>query len=91
MSRVKYPITLPGEGPAGVTGYWRWQKPIINLSKCNRCGLCWLYCPDVSITLDGDGYPHVNYTYCKGCGICARECPMKAIEVVDEWAREEKS
>lgn len=61
------------------TGDWRTERPVIDRSKCNKCGLCWNYCPDVAIELDTDGYYKTLYEYCKGCGICVEVCPRKAI------------
>jgi pyruvate ferredoxin oxidoreductase delta subunit len=85
LSKVLYPLTKPDEGAAGKTGTWRWQKPIIKIDRCTRCGLCWLYCPEPAFHLDDDGYPHIKYDWCKGCGICFRECPSNAIEMVKEY------
>ncbi|MBE3129528.1 MAG: 4Fe-4S binding protein, partial [Acidobacteria bacterium] len=52
-------------------------------SKCIQCGICWKFCPDVSIDIV-DNWPVVDYVYCKGCGICAEECPTKCIVMVEE-------
>ncbi len=80
-------------GEAGQTGSWRSVRPIFNADKCivvktNKptCHLCWLYCPEntVSRTIP----PKIDYDYCKGCGICAKECPTDAIIMVPE--REEE-
>jgi len=65
------------------TGSWRNIKPVIELEKCIRCGICWKFCPDVSILIQ-DEFPVVDYVYCKGCGICAEECPTKCITMVEE-------
>jgi 2-oxoacid:acceptor oxidoreductase delta subunit (pyruvate/2-ketoisovalerate family) len=65
------------------TGDWRSQKPILDLEKCNRCGLCWMYCPDQAIRPQGNSYS-IAYKYCKGCGICVTECPKGAILLVVE-------
>ena len=65
------------------TGEWRSQKPLLDSEKCNRCGLCWMYCPDNAMRPDGDSYK-ISYKYCKGCGICATECPKGAISLVNE-------
>ena len=46
------------------------------------CFICWLYCPDCTISRTIP--PAIDYEYCKGCGICAEECPTKAITMVDE-------
>lgn len=77
-------ISRPSEGSAGLTGFWRVFKPIIDKNRCKKCLLCWLYCPEAAITVDEKGYPTINYDYCKGCGICANECPVKAIRMVEE-------
>ncbi len=61
------------------TGSWRMERPEIELQKCKRCFLCYLYCPDAAVQLDADNYPHVDYDHCKGCMICAAECPTEAI------------
>jgi len=65
------------------TGKWRTKKPVLNKEKCNRCGLCFLYCPVFSIEKKGKEF-EITYDYCKGCGICARECPKNAIKMVPE-------
>jgi 2-oxoacid:acceptor oxidoreductase delta subunit (pyruvate/2-ketoisovalerate family) len=84
MSRLKAWTDLP---PAGVidadtaarpeTGGWRTGlKPEVDLSRCVNCLLCWMYCPDSAVRLEG--------TTCKGCEICAEVCPVQAIEMVPE-------
>jgi 2-oxoacid:acceptor oxidoreductase delta subunit (pyruvate/2-ketoisovalerate family) len=65
------------------TGEWRSQRPVLDQEKCNRCGLCWMYCPDNAILPEGDLF-QISYMYCKGCGICAQECPKGAILIVKE-------
>jgi 2-oxoisovalerate ferredoxin oxidoreductase delta subunit len=65
------------------TGVWRNIKPVIDLDNCIQCGICWKFCPDVSILVE-DEWPVVDYDYCKGCGICAEECPTKCIAMVEE-------
>jgi len=78
------PISKPTFGSAGRTGLWRTFKPVINRSKCTKCLLCWIFCPEGCIIRDEEDYPVINYTYCKGCGVCANECKVKAIEMVRE-------
>lgn len=77
-------VYQPGLSLANMTGSWRDTKPILDQEKCSKCGLCWIYCPDLSISRQ-DGYK-INYGYCKGCGICAVECPTEAITMVREDA-----
>lgn len=47
---------------------------------CDQCGICRLFCPDFSITLNSAaGMNLLDDTHCKGCGICAQECPRSAV------------
>ncbi len=80
------PISYPIVGSTGKTGSWRFFRPVIDYSKCTKCLLCWVYCPDAAISRRDDNSPEIDYEYCKGCGICANECPSKAISI----QREEK-
>ncbi|MCK4593813.1 4Fe-4S binding protein [bacterium] len=66
------------------TGSWRNIYPIIDNEACTQCGICWKFCPDMSINEDSEGYPVVDLVYCKGCGVCAAECPKGCIEMVEE-------
>jgi pyruvate ferredoxin oxidoreductase gamma subunit len=61
------------------TGNWRVERPVIELGKCKRCFLCYLYCPEAAMKLDAENFPHVDYDHCKGCMICYEECPTDAI------------
>jgi 2-oxoisovalerate ferredoxin oxidoreductase delta subunit len=65
------------------TGAWRNIRPVVDLENCIQCGICWKFCPDMSIFIENE-FPYVNYDYCKGCGICAEECPAKCIAMVEE-------
>jgi len=65
------------------TGAWRNIKPVIELDKCLKCGICWKFCPEPAIVIQ-DEWPVIDYDYCKGCGICAEECPAKCIVMVEE-------
>jgi pyruvate ferredoxin oxidoreductase delta subunit len=78
-----------GPGDAGRTGSWRVERPVIDYSRCipaksgkHACHLCWLYCPDR--TVSKEIRPQFDLEYCKGCGICAEECPAGAIGMVSE-------
>ena len=78
------PISYPTVGSMGKTGSWRTFRPEVDYSKCTRCTLCWIYCPDAAIARRKDDSPEIDYDYCKGCGICANECPVKAITMKRE-------
>jgi len=66
------------------TGSWRSLRPVVNKNQCIRCGVCWLFCPDMSIVRAPEGHFEANLDYCKGCGICAKECPVGCISMVSE-------
>ena len=72
-------IRHPASAARRATGNWRLERPEIELEKCKRCFVCYLYCPDAAITLDADNYPHIDYDHCKGCMICYEECPTDAV------------
>jgi 2-oxoacid:acceptor oxidoreductase delta subunit (pyruvate/2-ketoisovalerate family) len=75
----------PGEAPRPATGGWRTgEKPAVELAKCVNCLLCWLYCPDSAILLEGETFTGFDLDYCKGCAICAEVCPVEAIAMVPE-------
>jgi len=65
------------------TGGWRTERPLLDKSLCNYCGLCALYCPPQCMKDMGDHY-EANLAFCKGCGICAHECPRKAYTMKPE-------
>ncbi|MFH1240289.1 MAG: 4Fe-4S dicluster-binding protein [Candidatus Diapherotrites archaeon] len=65
-------------------GSWRTHVPKFDDSKCIKCGLCWLQCPDNAIKEKKDGFYESDSRLCKGCFICAKICPVKAIEMVRE-------
>ncbi len=77
-------VTEPGSTRQYQTGDWRSERQIVDKSKCIKCGLCFIYCPEGCIQQDADGYYEADLFYCKGCGICARECWPKAITMVEE-------
>ncbi len=78
-------ITKVGNSVARKTGNWRIFTPkLTDKSKCVKCGICYLYCPESTISLDKEGYPVVDYEHCKGCLICVHECRPKAMEAGKE-------
>ena len=75
----------PGEAPQPHTGGWRTGlKPAADTSRCVNCLLCWLYCPDSAVSLDGTTFAGFDYDLCKGCELCAAVCPVDAIEMVSD-------
>ena len=77
-------VTEPGNAIKYKTGDWRSQKPVFDLEKCIKCGLCYIYCPEGCIRQNDEGKFEVDLYYCKGCGICAVECPKDVITMVEE-------
>jgi pyruvate ferredoxin oxidoreductase delta subunit len=65
------------------TGGWRTERPVLDKSKCNYCGLCAIYCPPQCMRDKGDHY-EADLAFCKGCGICAHECPRQALAMKPE-------
>lgn len=65
------------------TGGWRTERPVLDKSLCNYCGICAIYCPPGCMKDKGDHY-EVDLAWCKGCGICAHECPKKALTMKPE-------
>lgn len=87
------PIGIMNVNPGSSVNYdvasWRTFRPVIDQSKCTKCSLCWVYCPDAAVEIkkvDGGEVFEINYKFCKGCGICESVCPIKAIKMVEEVA-----
>lgn len=82
------PASLPeiwnvGNTEVRRTGNWRVFRPVVDLERCNRCGLCAVYCPEGVVEMLASG-PQIRYDNCKGCLICFSECPAKAIIYIRE-------
>jgi 2-oxoacid:acceptor oxidoreductase delta subunit (pyruvate/2-ketoisovalerate family) len=78
-------VVTPGEAARLRTGGWRTgSKPLADISRCVDCLLCWLYCPDAAIVLDGTAFAGIDYDLCKGCEICVDRCPVGALTMVPE-------
>jgi NADPH-dependent glutamate synthase beta subunit-like oxidoreductase/Pyruvate/2-oxoacid:ferredoxin oxidoreductase delta subunit len=50
---------------------------------CIQCDNCVVYCPDLAVKREGDGYV-VLTDFCKGCGICVKECPTGSMKMTEE-------
>jgi pyruvate ferredoxin oxidoreductase delta subunit len=77
-------VFIPGNASEYHTGSWKAQRPIYDNSKCIKCGICYIFCPEGCVSQDADGYFVADLDYCKGCGICAHECWPGAIKMVEE-------
>jgi 2-oxoacid:acceptor oxidoreductase delta subunit (pyruvate/2-ketoisovalerate family) len=78
-------VVEPGQAERPATGAWRTGlKPEVDLTRCVDCLLCWIYCPDSAVVLDGESFAGFDLEHCKGCEICAQACPVEAITMVAE-------
>ena len=86
-SVIRHPggAVVRSEAVRNRTGGWRTEgKPAADLSLCVNCLLCWLYCPDAAIEVEGTTFTGFDYDVCKGCQICVEMCPTGAIAMVPE-------
>ncbi|MDP7141454.1 MAG: 4Fe-4S binding protein [Candidatus Woesearchaeota archaeon] len=77
-------VTEPGSTVKNKTSGWRSFKPVWDVKKCTQCGLCGMYCPDMSIPTIKGKRSETDLDYCKGCLICVQVCPVKAITAEKE-------
>ena len=77
-------VTEPGNASAYKTGDWRSKRPVHDFSRCIKCGVCYVFCPEGCLNQNAEGYFEADLYYCKGCGICAHECPTAAIIMEEE-------
>ncbi|RZN38345.1 MAG: pyruvate synthase subunit PorD [Methanophagales archaeon ANME-1-THS] len=82
-------VPEPGSAAVYKKGDWRSERPVRDNTKCIKCGICYIYCPDACIREDAEGYFETELYYCTGCGICAHECPRGVITMVEEEQEEE--
>ncbi len=77
-------VTEPGNARQYRTGDWRSQRPEYEFSRCIKCGVCQIFCPEACIHQNAEGHFEADLYYCKGCGICATECPTRVIIMKEE-------
>ncbi len=77
-------VTDPGNAAGYRTGDWRSQRPTYDFSRCLKCGICYVFCPEGCVRQNQKGFFEANPFYCKGCGICAFECPTRVIVMREE-------
>ena len=80
---MKIPYSKPGTTVAVKTGEWRSEHPVVDASKCIKCGICQNFCPEGIMGKPGV-VPTPDLDYCKGCVLCATECPVKCISMVKD-------
>ena len=42
-------VSEPGNASQYRTGDWRSVRPVWDTDKCIRCGVCYIFCPDMAI------------------------------------------
>jgi 2-oxoacid:acceptor oxidoreductase delta subunit (pyruvate/2-ketoisovalerate family) len=78
-------VVSPARAGVPATGDWRTAgRPELELERCVNCLLCWLYCPDSAMELDGTTLVGIDYLHCKGCELCVEVCPVGALAMVKE-------
>lgn len=83
---MKIPLAQPGTTLSVKTGEWRNRRPIVDLTKCTKCTICIVHCPEGIMGKVGE-FPDIDYDYCKGCSLCAELCPIKCIKMEAEEGR----
>lgn len=82
--KVKLPLTVTDMGrrvEESNVGTNAGRYPAIFHEKCNLCGNCYIFCPDIAIIPEPKkSLLIIRDEFCKGCGICIKECPKGAIE-----------
>ena len=76
------PRDMSGGAYRGASGFY--PQTLSNFSNCIRCGICYIFCPDMAVHKTEEGYFEADLYYCKGCGICAQECFTGCISLVPE-------
>ncbi len=53
--------------------------PILDLNRCDRCGICITACPENALVMAEQGPIIKDPTLCTYCTTCEEVCPQKAI------------
>ncbi|MCP4757584.1 MAG: pyruvate synthase subunit PorD [Proteobacteria bacterium] len=77
-------ISEPGTSRQYKTGDWRSLRPVVDEVRCVKCGVCYIFCPDMAVVKTAGGTFEADLFYCKGCGICAQECFIGCITMMAE-------
>ena len=57
-----------------------WVVPEIDLTRCDRCGLCVEQCPAAAVDMGPTGPVIARPLDCTYCAACSEICPRQAIE-----------
>ncbi|MFQ5852418.1 MAG: (4Fe-4S)-binding protein [Candidatus Binatia bacterium] len=75
----------PGRNPYFKKFTTRTMRPVVDFSRCTKCTICWLQCPDTCFDVTPDGFYDANMEACCGCGVCEAVCPVdKCVTMVNE-------
>lgn len=65
------------------------EMPVVDLEKCNHCGLCASVCGCGAIVLTEDGIAIIETEDCHWCTVCEAVCPTGALSCYYEIVIEE--
>ncbi|NLK00994.1 MAG: NADH-quinone oxidoreductase subunit NuoB [Clostridia bacterium] len=67
-------------------------KPVIDISKCTRCGECASRCPSRAIVLNRESNDiGINYDECIYCMLCEEVCQTRAAKMTNDFEFAEKN
>jgi len=89
---IQYPRLTQGYPKKTIDSSLFIGKPVIDGSKCTKCGECIARCPSAAITADTEtGIPVINLNACIFCTLCEEVCPAGAIVMSTEFELAESS